>query len=156
MYFALVFLGVFLFMSALLLMKYAQVELQPMPFDATLLEEEAKGETKVKGWIRQVSKLQTSAEVLPVNFMYIEINDNYPKPVSPPPKLNYEIIVPKCTEYSLFCMRRLARTMDIDISVAKIADKHSIFIAAPSAAAANSFVTGLKQYNIHSKIKEVK
>lgn len=157
MYFALVFLGVFVFMSALLLLKFADVKAPRVDFNASELvintNVEAKG---VSGWVKKISELKTSAEVLPVNIMYIEIDDNYPRPKPPAPKKHYEIIVPNCTDYSIFCMRRLANSMDIDLSIAKVGDNHTIIIAAPSAAAANSFVNGLKQYNIKSKIKAVK
>lgn len=157
MYFALVFLGVFVFMAGLLLLKYAQVG--PMKFTAENTEVNVLSQENTataSGWISKVAQFKASSEVLPVNFIRIEINDNYPKPIPPAPKLNYEIIVPRCTDYSLFCMRRVARSMDIDLSVAKVGDVHNIIIAAPSAAAANSFVTELKQYNINSKIKALK
>lgn len=157
MYFALVFLGVFVFMAGLLLLKYAQVS--PLNFTAENIETNVLNQENTataSGWINKVAQFKASRDVLPVNFIHIEINDNYPKPIPPAPKINYEVIVAKCTDYSLFCMRRLARSMDIDLSVAKIGDVHKIIIAAPSAAAANSFVTELKQYNINSKIKALK
>lgn len=154
MYFALVFLLVFVALSALLLLKYANTQM-PMANNLSnqVVSEENKS-IKISGWIRKVADLKASADVLPVNFMYLEINDNYPKEKAKPKKINYELEMPRCTEYSLFCMRRLAASMDIELSIAKLGDNQNIFIAAPSAAAANSFVSILKeQYNINSKIK---
>lgn len=156
MYFALVFLAVFVFMGSLLLIKYAQVELPNSYEMAQAPDMSIKEDVGAKGWIKKVAQFKASSEVLPVTFMHIEINDNYPKQTQSKPKEHFEIIVPRCNEYSLFCMRRVAKSLDIELSVAKVGDSHSIFITTPNAAAANSFVTALKQYNIHSKIKEVK
>ncbi len=154
MYFALVFLLVFVALSALLLLKYANTQLPMMPGMPNQIAGEQNESVKISGWIRKVADLKASADVLPVNFMYLEINDNYPKEKAKVKKINYELEMPRCTEYSLFCMRRLAASMDIDLNVAKLGDSQNIFIAAPSAAAANSFVSTLKeQYNINSKIK---
>lgn len=154
MYFALVFLAVFVFMSALLLLKYANTQLPMIENNIQQIAQDDNTSIKINGWIKKVADLKASSDVLPVNFMYLEINDNYPKEKAKVKKINYELEMPRCTEYSLFCMRRLAASMDIDLNVAKLGDSQNIFIAAPSAAAANSFVSTLKeQYNINSKIK---
>ena len=72
MYFALVFLGVFVFMAGLLLLKYAQVS--PLNFTAENIETNVLNQENTataSGWISKVAQFKAITEVSPVNFTRI-------------------------------------------------------------------------------------
>ena len=152
------FILLFLIITSVVLLNYARVakpvfNLAPIP--PTVWKDVNKS---VSGWIGSVANLNKPDDVLPVNLMYIELNDakSAIEARKSKPKLRYQVFMPRCTDYSIFCMQRIAEALDIELSVMRRGDAHAIFIAAPSGAAANSFVVSLKKYNINSTLKEVK
>lgn len=158
LYIAFAFITLFLIITAVVLINYSRVA-KPVfdlaPITPLVWNDENKS---VGGWMANIAKITKSNDILPVNLMYIELNErkNPLKAHENAKKLRYEIHISKCTDYSIFCMQRVAKDLNIELSLVRHGDSHTIFISANSAAVANSFITNLKKYNINSTLKEVK
>lgn len=99
--------------------------------------------------------LDKSKTDLPINLMYIKVSDNSPIPPQAQ-EYKYELIIPRCDLYSIFCLNRLAQSLDIKLSIVKNGEKNQIFISSFDENAASSLVVDLKKFNINSTIKEIK
>ena len=158
LYIALAFIMLFLIITAVVLINYARVA-KPV-FDLTPIAPITWSDTNksVDGWMANVAKLNKSSDVLPVNLMYIELNERKSSLDyhTNNKTLRYQVLISKCTDYSIFCMQRVAKSLDIELSLVRQNGSHTIFINTNSAVTANSFITNLKKYNINSTLKEVK
>ena len=107
LYIALAFIMLFLIITAVVLINYARVA-KPV-FDLTPIAPITWSDTNksVDGWMANVAKLNKSSDVLPVNLMYIELNERKSRLDyhTNNKTLRYQVLISKCTDYSIFCMQ---------------------------------------------------
>lgn len=153
----LIFAFVFAFMIFVGVMLWKQLSVSPPMFETGVAGEQNFDfvAPETNSVLDKFVNLDKSKTDLPVNLVYIKVSDNSPIPVEAK-EYKYELIIPKCDLYSIFCLNRLAQSLDIKLSIVKNGEKNQIFISSFDENAASTLVLDLKKFNVHSTIKEIK
>lgn len=97
-------------------------------------------------WLDKVGS--RSKYIPPSNLIYIKVDDKIDVTKS------LKIVIDRCDAYSIFCVTRVVKELDIGATILKNGDIGIIYLASENKNLANQIIENLKRYNIHSKIKE--
>lgn len=104
-------------------------------------------------WIKQLANVKKPDYTLPVNEIFIEFNR---VPKIEPVHEAYLLLIDKNDIYSLFCVREVLSGVGVDFTIVKDALKSQVYLNTKDDKLLNRVVDELKNYDIHSKVREVR
>lgn len=93
---------------------------------------------------------------LPANIMYIKIDKDELEEIKSGNKFNFELVLDNCDLYSVFCLNRLTKNLNIELTIVKVGEANKIFITSNDIKSAQILIADLKRYNINSQLVEIK
>lgn len=143
--------------GCIFLYKYANVGIFETPSfqaDEYLSEEKIKSHND-SGWLSQLATIAKSDYSLPVNEIYIE----YKQPVKIDNIKNknaYQLLINKNDIYSMFCVSQVLKSSGVDFAIVKNSLKNQIYLNTQDVNILERIVKDLQEYDIRSKVTEVK
>lgn len=104
-------------------------------------------------WVKQLANVKKPDYTLPVNEIFIEFN-RIPKPQTT--REAYLLLIDKNDIYSLFCVREVLGGVGVDFTIVKDMLKSQIYINTKDSVILDKVIKELKNYDIHSKVREVR
>ncbi|MBE2984748.1 hypothetical protein CCAL9344_03145 [Campylobacter sp. RM9344] len=105
------------------------------------------------GWMGELASIDKKDYALSANEIFIEYN----KPKVQKSQITaYELIIDKNDIYSIFCLMQTLKNTFVDFTVIKDGVKSQIFLNTQDSKLLQNIILELKNYDIHSSVREVK
>ena len=149
-----VLLFVMLGLVGVYLVKFASVNFsQTTERNITSEQNITKSTAGSENWINELATIKKKDYVLPVNEIFIEYN----RPKIEKPKITaYELMIDKNDIYSMFCLMQTLRNSEVDFTVVRDGTKSQIFLNTQDSRLLQNIILQLRDYDIHSSVREVK
>lgn len=122
-------------------------------FDDETGFDKAQDTNSSAGWVGQLANVKKPNFTLPVNEIFIEFKRETKAQKA---KEAYLLLIDKNDIYSLFCVREVLGGTGVDFTIVKDALKSQIYLNTKDNKLLERIINELKNYDIHSKVKEVR